>query len=136
MSNTMTLAKARELSGTEFYNYLDQQAEVPVVTRAACQGDVSLLRVTKVAATTPIPNVGVVVAQSGQGGHAHTITGAAMFDRADQRNGSLVVGRLTVPEGVDVLISHAEHGALLIAPGTYEVGTQREFAGMWRAVAD
>ena len=100
------------------------------------QGDVSILRVTKTAATKLIPKAGVVVAQSGQGGHAHTITGAAMFDRADQRNGSLVIGRLTVPTGADVLISHQEHGALLIAPGTYEIGSQREFAGMWRAVAD
>ena len=42
----------------------------------------------------------------------------------------------TVPEGVDVLLSHQEHGALLLSPGTYRIGTQREFAGEWRAVAD
>ena len=36
MSN-ITLAKAKELSGTEFYAYLDAQAEVPTVTKAACR---------------------------------------------------------------------------------------------------
>jgi hypothetical protein len=132
----MTLEDARQITGTNFYDYLDAQAEVPVVTRAACQGDVSLLRVTTAAASTPIPAAGIVVAQSGQGGHAHTITGAGMFDRAAQRSGSLVIGQLTVPVGVDVLISHAEHGALLIAPGTYSIGSQREYAGEWRRVAD
>lgn len=133
---TMTLEEARAVTGTDFYDYLDAQSTVPIVTTAAAQGDVSILRVTTGPAVTPIPSAGVVVAQSGQGGHAHTITGAGMFDRAPQRSGSLVVGTLTVPEGVDVLISHQEHGALLLAPGTYQIGTQREYAGMWRAVAD
>lgn len=134
--STLTLEEARTLTGTDFYDYLDQQAEVPTVTKAACQGDVSILRVTTVSATTLIPSAGVVVAQSGQGGHAHTITGNGMFDQASKGNGSLVIGKLTVPAGADVLISHQEHGALLIAPGTYEIGSQREFAGEWRAVAD
>lgn len=134
--STITLEEARQITGTDFYDYLDAQAEVPTVTTAACQGDVSLLRVTTDPAVKAIPKAGVVVAQSGQGGHAHTITGAGMFDAAPRRTGSLVIGRLTVPVGADVLISHQEHGALLIAPGTYDVGSQREFAGEWRAVAD
>ncbi len=133
---SITLDQARQITGTDFYDYLDAQAEVPTVTRAACQGDVSILRVTTAAAVKPIPKTGVVVAQSGQGGHAHTITGAGKFDLAPTRAGSLTIGRLTVPEGADVLISHQEHGALLIAPGTYDIGSQREFAGEWRAVAD
>lgn len=133
--STITLAEARELSGTDFYDYLDAQAEVPTITQAACQGDVSLLRVTKAPATTPVPARGVVVA-TGQGGHDHTITGAAFFDRAPTRDGQLLIGKLTVPADTTVLISHQEHGALLIAEGTWEIGGQREFAGEWRAVAD
>lgn len=69
-------------------------------------------------------------------GHAHTLTGAGFFDAAPVSTGSLVVGTLTVPADTDVLLTHPEHGAFLIAPGTYRIGTQREFAGEWRAVAD
>lgn len=131
---SMTLTEAQQLSGTEFYDYLDAEATIPVVTTAACQGDVSILRVTTPPATTVMPKTGVVVAQSGQGGHAHTLTGPGMFDRAQA--GSLVVGTLTVPADGEVLMTHPEHGAFLIAPGTYRIGTQREYAGEWRAVAD
>lgn len=134
--STLTLADAGRLSGTEFYDYLDAQVEIPTVTTAACQGDVSILRVTKTPATTLIPAAGVVVAQSGQGGHAHTLTGPGLFDRAPARSGGLVIGRLTVPTDATVLLTHPEHGAFLVAPGTYEIGGQREFAGEWRAVAD
>lgn len=130
---SMTLTEAQQLSGTEFYDYLDAEAAIPTVTTAACQGDVSILRVTTGPATTPMPKTGVVVAQSGQGGHAHTLTGHGMFDRTDR---GLVVGTLTVPQDGEVLMTHPEHGAFLIAPGTYRIGTQREFAGEWRAVAD
>jgi hypothetical protein len=130
---SMTLTEAQELSGTEFYDYLDAEAAIPTVTTSACQGDVSILRVTTQPATTVMPKSGVVVAQSGQGGHAHTLTGPGMFDRQDR---DLVVGTLTVPQDGEVLMTHPEHGAFLIAPGTYRIGTQREFAGFWRQVAD
>jgi hypothetical protein len=130
-----TLHQLQELTGKEVFDYLDQQAEVPLVSRAACQGDVSILRVTTKPATTPIPKVGIVVA-SGQGGHDHTLHGPGMFDRAPQRLGSLVVGQLTVPAGKTVFLSHPEHGGMEIAPGTYSIGSQREYAGEWRRVAD
>lgn len=133
---TITLADAQALTGCDFYDYLDAQSEVPTVTTVAAQGDVLIYRVTTKATRTPLPTTGFVVAQSGQGGHAHTLTGAGYFDPAPVRDGSLKVGTLTVPEGVDVLLSHPEHGALLIAPGTYTIGTQREYAGEWRAVTD
>lgn len=133
---TLTLTEAQRISGTAFYDYLDAEAAIPTVTTAACQGDVSILRVTTKAATTPMPKTGVVVAQSGQGGHAHTLVGPGMFDRAPERSGSLAVGTLTVPTEGEVLLTHPEHGAFLVAPGTYRIGTQREFAGEWRAVAD
>lgn len=135
MSRSITLQEAIDLTGREVYDYLDRQAQVPIVTTAACQGDVSFLRVTTARATKPIPPAGVVVA-TGQGGHDHSIHGGGMFDFAPERDGSLIIGTLTVPDGVDVLVSHQEHGALLMAPGTYRVGRQREQADEIRMVAD
>lgn len=131
---TMTLAQAIKATGKDVYDYLDRQAEVPTVTRAACQGDVSILRVTTTPATTPMPTEGVIVIE-GETGHTHSLHGAGLFDRATNRD-NLTVGTLTVPEGVDVLMSHQEHGALLIAPGTYRIGRQREYQGEWALVAD
>lgn len=130
-----TVKELIERTGKEVFDYLDHHAEVPVVTTAACQGDVLILRITTKAATTQIPKAGYLVA-SGQGGHDHTLHGPGMFDRAPQRDGSLIVGTLTVPAGETVFMSHPEHGGMEIAPGTYQIGTQREYAGEWRRVAD
>jgi hypothetical protein len=131
---TMTLAHAIEFTGTEVYDWLDREATVPTVTTAGVQGDVSILRVTTKAATAPMPKGGVVVIE-GETGHTHSLHGAGFFDRATSSD-DLTVGTLTVPAGVDVLMSHQEHGALLIAPGTYRIGRQREFQGEWALVAD
>lgn len=133
---TATLADVETRFDVTHYEWLDRQADVPVVTTAACQGDVSILRVTTKPASTPIPAGGVIVVQSEQGGHTHSLHGAGMFDRAKTSPRSLSVGTLTVPDGTDVIMSHPEHGALLFAPGTYQIGSQREYAGEWRAVAD
>jgi hypothetical protein len=130
---SMTLSEAIELTGKDVYDYLDREADVPVVTTAGAQGDVSILRVTTSAATTPMPAAGVVVVQ-GESGHTHSLHGAGFFDRVTSAD--LRVGKLTVPDGVDVLMSHPEHGAILIAPGTYEIGRQREYRGEWALVAD
>jgi hypothetical protein len=130
---SMTLEAAVALTGQDFLDHLDRQAHVPLVTRVACQGDVSILRQAGVkAATTAIPAAGVVVA-SGREGHNHTLFGGGFFDR---RESGVVVGTLTVPEGVTVLLSHEEHGALQVAAGTYRVGRQREQAAEIALVAD
>jgi hypothetical protein len=133
-SKTWTLADAIAATGKDVYDYLDRQAEIPTITTAGIQGDVSILRVTTSPATSPMPADGVIVIE-GETGHTHSLHGAGFFDRATSRDG-LTVGTLTVPQGVDVIMSHQEHGALLIAPGTYRIGRQREFAGEWRQVAD
>lgn len=132
----VTLADVETWFGFSALDYLDREASIPVVTRAACQGDVSFLRVTTKAAVTPVPGRGVVVA-TGQGGHDHTVQGAGcFFDLAPVRDGSLVIGTFTVPAGGEGFVTHVEHGALAFAPGTYRVGSQREFAGEWQAVED
>jgi hypothetical protein len=124
--------------GTEILDHLDREVTVPVVTTAACQGDVSILRVTKNAATKPVPTAGFPVVRGENGGNTHSLhgDGPIFFDPAPARAGSLVLGRLTVPAESEAVMAHPEHGFLAIAPGTYEIGRQREFAGEWRMVAD
>lgn len=127
-----TIAQLETTYGTEVLDYLDRDATVPVVTRAAMQGDVSILKVTTKPAVTAIPAHGVVVA-SGREGHSHTLFGGGFFDR---READVVVGTLTVPDDAEVFLLHAEHGGLQIAAGTYRIGRQREQADVIALVAD
>jgi hypothetical protein len=131
-----TLADIEQATGVTVFDYLARDAEVPVVTTAACQGDVSILRVTTAAATTPLPQAGLPVVRGEAGGNTHSLHGGVFFDRADGGSGDLVLGTLTVPDGAQAVLAHPEHGFLAIAPGTYRIGRQREFAGEWRMVAD
>ena len=134
-----TMADAEARFGVTHLDHLDRDAEIPVVTRAACQGDVSVRRVKHIApAGQPVPPQGTVVLA---GDHAHVLFalpghGIVSYAAAAAGDGPLALGVLTVPEGSHALLDHLEHGDLLIAPGTYMVGRQREFAGEWRQVAD
>lgn len=132
----MTLARAVEMTGKDVLDYLDRDAEVPIITASACQGDVSVFRTdTDQDATTKMPTQGVIVVRSEASMNTHSIhpNGPVFFD---YREAGLLIGVLTVPEGSTALLSHQEHGALEIMPGTYRVGRQREFAGEWRMVQD
>jgi hypothetical protein len=102
------------------------------------QGDVSILRVTKAAATKPVATAGVAVVRGENGGNTHSLhgDGPVFWDVAPDRDGELLLGRLTVPVGSQAVLGHPEHGFLAITPGTYEIGRQREYAGEWRMVAD
>lgn len=134
----MIMSEAISKYGTEVLEHLDRQVQVPTVTTAACQGDVSILRVTEPAATTPVGKAGVAVVRGESGGNTHSLhgDGSIFWDIAPERDGSLVLGVLTVSEGAEAVLAHPEHGFLAIAPGTYRIGRQREFAGEWRVVAD
>lgn len=129
-----TVAETERTTGVAVFDYLTRDAEVPVMTRAACQGDVSILRVTTQAARTPIPGSGVPVIRGEAGGNTHSLHGKAFYDTAS--GDDLLLGTLTVPEGPNCVLAHPEHGFFEIAPGTYQVGRQREWAGEWRMVAD
>jgi hypothetical protein len=135
-----TLAEIERTTGVAVFDYLARDADVPVVTTAACQGDVSLLRVTTRAATTPLPQAGYPVVRGEAGGNTHSLhaePGAGVcFDPNTGNSDELVLGHLTVPEGARAVLAHPEHGFLEIDPGTYRVGRQREWAGEWRMVAD
>lgn len=132
----MLLREAIDAHGVEVFEHLSRDAEIPVVTSVACQGDVSILRVTTKAAVIAIPRAGVPVVRGESGGNTHSLHGDGFFDPAPERNGSLALGTLTVPEGASVVLLHPEHGGMEIAPGTYRIGRQREYAGQWRQVAD
>ena len=130
-----TLAELIDTTGVDVLDYLDRQATVPVLREPQIQGDVSFLPVTTKAATTPIPAAGVVVA-TGRGGHDHRLLPGGFFDFAPARDGSVVIGTLTVPEGAEVYAAHDEHGYMGFAPGTYRIGRQREQADVIREVED
>jgi len=133
---SLTLADAIRITGKDVLDYLDRDVSVPVVTKAACQGDVSFLRSEDAPATTPMPKQGVVIVRSEASANTHSLhpDGSVFWDyRSD---GSLLLGVLTVPEGSSALVSHQEHGALQITPGTYRVGRQREWQGEWALVRD
>lgn len=131
----ITLGELESKFQVSVLDYLDRDAEIPTVTTAACQGDISFLRVTTKAATTEIPKVGVVIA-TGRGGHDHRLLPGGLFDFAPTQTGSIVIGTLTVPENSEVFALHDEHGGLRFAPGTWRVGRQREQADDIRRVED
>lgn len=129
------------MTSTRVLDHLDREATLPLVTRAACQGDVSVLRTTKQAAATRLPQAGVPVVRGEAGGNTHSLHAApgagVRWDPVDRTSdGELLLGVLTVPEGGEAYLLHPEHGGMAIAPGIYEIGRQREYAGEWRMVAD
>ncbi|MEY9842903.1 hypothetical protein [Streptacidiphilus sp. EB103A] len=134
----MILRDASTRFDVEVLDHLDHDAALPVVTRAACQGDVSILRVTTAGATTAVSEAGVAVVRGENGGNTHSLhgDGPIMWDVAAPSTTSLTLGTLTVPEGSTAILLHPEHGGLAIVPGTYRVGRQREMADIVRMVKD
>ncbi|MBF6368380.1 hypothetical protein IU469_22040 [Nocardia puris] len=133
-----TLRELVAHTGIPVHDYLDHDAEVPRISRAAAQGDVLILRVTTQPAITPMPRTVVVVASEASS-NTHTLhpSGDCYFDPHTATSpGDVLLGRLTVPDGSSALLSHQEHGGIEIAPGTYEVKRQREFQGEWSYVHD
>lgn len=131
----MQLREAEEITGKSVFDYLDRDADVPQVSKVAPQGDVLILRVTTKPATTLMPKT-VVVVQSEASANTHTLhpSGECFWDATP--NAGLVQGKLTVPEDSSALLSHQEHGAFEILPGTYELRRQREWGSEWRQVHD
>lgn len=140
MSTITTLADAEQAYGTTHYDYLDKTADIPVISRIAAQGDVLIVRQDdRDAATKPVPAAGFPVISAGNGGHTHALYGPVFYapsTTAGTDPSDLDLGTLTVPAGVQGLLSHPEHGALLVEPGTYAVKRQREQADVARFVED
>lgn len=130
----LTLAKIETTYGLTHDDHLDREAEIPTVTGVAAQGDVLVRKVNTSPATTKVPQAGVPVVKGENGGNTHLLVGDAFFDYHD--SDTLVIGVVTVKDGATALLSHPEHGGLMIAPGTYEIRRQREQADEIRMVQD
>ena len=136
-----TLADAERAYGTTHLDHLDRQADLPTVDRLGFQGDVAIIRdESATPSTVPVPAAGYPVVKGENGGNTHALfgthacytpSGTAGLDPSD-----LDLGVLTVPQGPAALLSHPEHGGLLIAPGTYVLRRQREQADVARFVED
>jgi len=140
VSSITTLADAEAQYGVSHYDYLDKAAELPVISRLAAQGDVLIKRADNTpAAVKAVPATGYPVISSGQGGHTHALFGPVFYTPSTSAGidpSDLTLGTLTVPAGTQGLLSHPEHGGLLIEPGTYELRRQREQADVQRFVED
>ena len=136
--STSTIDSMTARTGVTVLDHIDPTGEVPVVSAAAAQGDVSILRVTTRPATTPMPSrVDVVRGEAGGNTHSLHPSGNCFWDgHAERSVTDLTLGTLTVPEGSTAVLAHPEHGFLEVAPGTYRIGRQREYAGEWAYVAD
>lgn len=112
------------------------ELEIPLIAGAQRQGDVMILPTTPRDSGQPLGK-GVEVVRSEAGSNTHTLHGDGTWLPSPSALTNLVQGWLTVPEGGEAYLIHsAEHGAAGIAPGSYEIRRQREFAGEWRRVAD
>lgn len=137
-----TLAELVDTTGVDVLEHLDLEAAIPVVTTAACQGDVSILRVGTdlpviAEGTEPVPADGVAVVAGENGGNTHSLHGnGPIYYDTSRASSGLALGTLQVPEGSEAFMLHPEHGAFQFAPGIYQVGRQREMADEVRTVAD
>ncbi len=112
------------------------ELEIPCLTGLQRQGDVLIVPAPARAGGVPIGK-GIEVVRSEAGSNTHCLHGDGTWLAAGDAQTGLVQGYLTVPEGGEAYLIHSEeHGAMGVAPGSYEIRRQREFAGEWRRVAD
>lgn len=137
MTHTNTSVLTRH--GYQTVNIEFPELEIPVLSANQRQGDVLLLKITRQHEGGRPLGKGVEVVRSEQGSNTHTLHGDGTWlanDRAIDPE-VLVQGWLTVPDGGEAFLIHTEeHSAIGVGPGTYEIRRQREYAGVWRRVAD
>lgn len=119
---------------------------VPVLTGVQRQGDVLIIPRPKLGkaeadVTTAVPAQGVAVVRGEATGNTHLLMPDVGSDirwsAAPQRDDSVLLGILDVPEGAVAWLIHTdEHGANGIGPGTYVLHGKREMAEEIRRVAD
>lgn len=100
------------------------------------QGDVLVLPAFVVA---KVPATGTPVVRGDNMADNHVVCGVGgpvYCDPVALRGDYLRVAILTVPDGSTAYLKHPEHDYLAIAPGSYQIRRQREFAGSTRTVAD
>ena len=112
------------------------ELEIPVLGGPQRQGDVLIVPAAPRDGGVPIGK-GVEVVRSEAGSNTHCLHGDGAWLPNPAAATDLVQGHLSVPEGGECYLIHSEeHGAMGIAPGSYNLLRQREFAGEWRRVAD
>ena len=112
------------------------ELEIPVLSGPQRQGDVLIVPTHPQEGGVPLGQ-GVEVVRSEAGSNTHCLHGDGTWLPAPDAATGLVQGYLTVPDGGEAYLIHSdEHGAMGIAPGSYEVRRQQEWAGEWRRVAD
>jgi hypothetical protein len=132
-----TLMDVETIYGITHHDHLDRDAEIPTVSTLGFQGDVAIIRRDDLQATTAIPTNGYPVVRGEVGANTHLLVGDGFYDPATSVSPQdLRLGVLTAPEGGTTLLSHPEHGGLIVAPGSYEIRRQREQAEEMRMVAD
>lgn len=131
---SITLADVESRFSITHLDFLDKQASIPTVSTLGFQGDVAVIRVDRHAARVRIPGDGVSVVRGENGGNTHLLIGDGAFDTSDGTG--LTLGWVTAPAGGTTLLSHPEHGGLMLAPGTFELRRQREQADEIRMVID
>lgn len=141
---TMTLTDLETIAGRECYGHVRDllaDVEVPVLDGPQSQGDLLAVPTDRRHDDTAVdvPAAGVDIIEAADGGHAHTLVapdgGATIQVRRPTDPNDLVLAVIECTRPVYLL--HAEHGAMGLAPGRWEIRGQREFdAAEARRVAD
>ena len=122
--------------GRDAFNLEFPELTVPVLGGMQRQGDVLIHPANPREGGVPLGK-GIEVVRSEAGGNTHMLHGDGTWLASPQAATNLTQGWLTVPEGGEAWLTHSgEHNAAGIAPGSYEIRRQREWAGEWRRVAD
>ena len=112
------------------------ELEIPLLTGPQRQGDLLIIPAPAHTGGKPLDR-GVEVVRSEAGSNTHCLHGDGQWLESTSAATALVQGWLLVPEGGECYLIHSEeHNAIGIAPGSYEIRRQREYAGEWRRVAD
>jgi hypothetical protein len=137
---TLTIAMAERTTGIEVLDYLDREAEVPVLTGTQRQGDVIVVphRPGLVAGAKPVDET-IPVVRGENGGNTHALVADGPCTWAARERVSATepdLGTLTVEEGSTAFLAHPEHGFLGIGPGQYTLRRQVEETDRRELVAD
>ena len=123
----------------EFYDWVDDQIEIPFLDGVQAQGDVLVVpsKASIGAGAVPVER-SVDIVPSENGGHAHTLVvmdGATCLIRFDKTGDLNVIARIEC-DG-PVVLTHMEHGGNGLLAGSYEFRRQVEWDGVKeRRVAD
>jgi len=123
----------------EFYDWVDDQIEIPFLDGVQAQGDVLVVpsKASIGGGAVPVER-SVDIVPSENGGHAHTLVvldGTTCLIRFDKTGDPNVIARIDC--NGPVVLTHMEHGGNGLLAGTYEFRRQVEWDGVKeRRVAD